>query len=1211
MPNPRAQRPLSLQAVTEDIRSLAQPAEALLDMLAGAAKGSVTATAGIGGDLESLARGLAAAYRAPSGQRMDAFAGGMEQPTVLPTTRDISAKLPAVVPTTAPLSRQHTAEYGQGMGEFIPTPGSGRVYQGALNAVKSIPAAIQHGAQEFAKASAMGVPHVVKPQRGQFHADTITSVGRAANNLAPATPKMASARLNNLRAALASAEDSLPNSLTVKNLREEVAEGERINALNDWVLNNVQNYMKRDMGSPNDPIRKLYDARAKQGEKLEADFHKKMKALETKVNEIEAGPQTDDSRRALVYLKNAMEDEVVKLQTEKEFLGITHRYGGKPFDLPESDEYQELVRRRLDAGFPGMGMAESDLGRAWEAAADQAIQITPAGNINQSRQVFDELTALEKQINDRRSKISNDFYEKFIVPSLDDQKKANALNRMDPFLKEELLGEKGQLEALMNQHTEILKENPNVSLNFDVAQRNPWVSKLEPQEPVYGVYPNYVDLEHIIDVLGADLKAGRIKPEQLNKVSMDQAVARTIEHETDKARKLAEEANNLQKLFPVHKEYPEGYKWIELTKPTGLKLPEGYSIRPDPITNRKTGAVDTNSYRLVAPDGKLVGWGQTEEEAISSGLGEKFLADALADEGKRMGHCVGQYCEDVAKGETRIFSLRDRRGTPHATIEVKPMSPESAFYELPERDRAGIRLIAQRMADEQGIGYYEALDQYIRDRIPGGGNRIVQIKGKGNKEVAEKYWPYAQDFVRSGDYEHVNDLVNAGLNWKLSNLFDPEQVEKLKAAGYETPRFLNDQERNNLIERLYEIETGKNIETGTPLNTKPDPLENLFDDIDDINPPQGMKRGGRVHVSNNRDAMQMEVDERKFQVGGIISNLASAGAKKVAKGVATKAAEKTAEKTAEKQAIKASEALAPHIGKNLGVTEVDRSLTDPDIGVFGGIHFPRLQHESLPHADVGATWGTMTESAAGRILGAQKKHPKDSVLWTTRIGGPESHRGNDIVFGRLIEDFAKNLSTGKVSKEQIEKINKYLSNATYEKGGPKIFPDGFDITQRSSLDAANTFDRRQLVAKVLAGDGVGGQKGKTVDYERIMREMTEPSLVDAKTGMVGQRLFQLSGDMVTDPTLNPAFHKILLGKDLDVEYQLSPGELMMPQLYKRFQETKGRLPSEYDFRRGHYPVEPITDQMVNRLAIEGFKEGGKASTNALIKVKKGKRRATT
>jgi len=1206
MPNPRAQRPLSLQAVTEDIRSLAQPAEALMDMLAGAAKGSVTATAGIGGDLESLARGLAAAYRAPSGQRMDAFAGGMEQPTVLPTTQDISAKLPAVVPTTAPLSRQHTAEYGQGMGEFIPTPGSGKVVKGGLSmAGQALNDRLLAGQSltPFLNTPAP-ITHVIKPQRGQFHADTITSVDRVANKLTPAVPKVATARLNNLRAALASAEDSLPNSSTVKNLREEVTEMERINALNDWVLNNVQNYMKRDMGSPNDPIRKLYDARAKQGEKLEADFHKKMKALETKVNEIEAGPQTDDSRRALVYLKNAMEDEVVKLQTEKEFLGITHRYGGKPFDLPESDEYKRLIRRRLDAGFPGMGMAESDIGRAWEAAADQAIQTTPAGDINRSKQVFDELTALEKQINDRRSKISNDFYEKFIVPSLDDQKKANALNRMDPFLKEELLGEKGQLEALMNQHTEILKKNPNVSLNFDVAQRNPWVSKLEPQEPVYGVYPNYVDLEHVIDVLEADLKAGRIKPEQLNKVSMDQAVARTIEHETDKARKLAEEATNLQKHFPVHKEYPEGYKWIELKMPSGAtELPPGY--RAEPYKGKFSEGV-----QILDQYGKQVSAGDNFEDALKNlNLGQ--LERALADEGKRMGHCVGQYCDDVASGETRIFSLRDRRGTPHATIEVKSMSPEDMYYKLPERDRVGIGLIAQRIADEQGIGYYEALDKYIKENVPSGGERVLQIKGKGNKEVAEKYWPYAQDFVRSGDYQEVNDLVNAGLNWKLSNLFDPEQVEKLKAAGYETPKFLNDQERNNLIERLYEIETGNNMQTGTPLNAKPDPLESLFDDIDDINPPQGMKRGGRVHVSNNRDAMQMEVDERKFQVGGIISNLASAGAKKVAKGVATKAAEKTAEKTAEKQAIKASEALAPHIGKNLGVTEVDRSLTNPDVGMYGGIHFPRLQHESLPHADVGATWGTMTESAAGRILGAQKKHPKDSVLWTTRIGGPESHRGNDIVFGRLVEDFAKNLSAGKVSKEQIEKINKYLSNATYEKDGPKVFPDGFDITQRSSLDAANTFDRRQLVAKVLSGQGVGGQKGKTADYERIMRETTEPSLIEAKTGMVGPRLFQLTGEMVTDPTLNPAFHKILLGKDLDVEYQLAPGELMMPQLYKRFQETKGRLPSEYDFRRGHYPTETITDPMVNRLAIEGFKEGGKTSTNALIKVKKGKRRATT
>ena len=44
-------------------------------------------------------------------------------------------------------------------------------------------------------------------------------------------------------------------------------------------------------------------------------------------------------------------------------------------------------------------------------------------------------------------------------------------------------------------------------------------------------------------------------------------------------------------------------------------------------------------------------------------------------EGDKMGHCVGSYCDDVASGDTVIYSLRDARNEPHATIEVVPTLP--------------------------------------------------------------------------------------------------------------------------------------------------------------------------------------------------------------------------------------------------------------------------------------------------------------------------------------------------------------------------------------------------------------------------------------------------------------------------------------------------------------------------------------------------------
>lgn len=46
----------------------------------------------------------------------------------------------------------------------------------------------------------------------------------------------------------------------------------------------------------------------------------------------------------------------------------------------------------------------------------------------------------------------------------------------------------------------------------------------------------------------------------------------------------------------------------------------------------------------------------------------------LRTEGGKMGHCVGSYCDDVLKGNTRIFSLRDPSNTPYVTMEVDPKS---------------------------------------------------------------------------------------------------------------------------------------------------------------------------------------------------------------------------------------------------------------------------------------------------------------------------------------------------------------------------------------------------------------------------------------------------------------------------------------------------------------------------------------------------------
>jgi len=347
----------------------------------------------------------------------------------------------------------------------------------------------------------------------------------------------------------------------------------------------------------------------------------------------------------------------------------------------------------------------------------------------------------------------------------------------------------------------------------------PWMDKADEATEIYKaskeLHPNYLGFDHIMDVLRQDVASGRIRPDQLNKVSMEQAVRRTYEFDQEMAKKMREAAIKQQEGFPVYKEYPEGYRWIELTTPKNMKLPEGYSVKPDPITNRKTGVVDTNSYRLVDKEGKAVGWGKTEEEAISSGLGEQVLKDALKYEGDTMGHCVGGYCPDVLEGRSRIFSLRDAKGEPHVTIETSPQVDYEQAARLMGVDDPTKGDIARLVAE---------------GRLPST-EKIVQIKGKQNARPISKYDPFTQDFVKSGQWSEVRDLQNTGLRRRDT----PEGV-----------KYMNDAEYSDDLLR----------ELGMP-------------------PEEGMKRGGVV-VSNNPDTMMLELNNHKMAGGGLLKGLAKA-----------------------------------------------------------------------------------------------------------------------------------------------------------------------------------------------------------------------------------------------------------------------------------------------------------------------------------------------
>jgi hypothetical protein len=363
---------------------------------------------------------------------------------------------------------------------------------------------------------------------------------------------------------------------------------------------------------------------------------------------------------------------------------------------------ENLGPRRKAAGFPEEGMATSDVARGWELIADEAIQNLPASE----RLRFMGDTPYRQQI-----------------------------------------------------------------------EENPWIKKVPPDTMTYGAYPvevrSELGFDHLVDELRnainpeSGLPANlRLKYSDLEKVTVPQAVERVAKINDWRLAQKAE-ADMARAMGPatqVVKEYPEqGFKWVELRQPkeTGKKIsveksemelpdmtPEAMREVAEDMALDEGFEVGTRAFNDHV-QGLLTDFNRKKNVEMDESI--KALEDALKYEGETMGHCVGGYCPDVVEGRSRIYSLRDKKGQPHVTIEVQPWR-SSQGESLAEFEA---RLRSDPNRSEQAIQDIMSTPQY-RDSI-------VQIKGKGNKAPKEDYLPAVQDFVRSGNFGRVGDLQNTGL----------------------------------------------------------------------------------------------------------------------------------------------------------------------------------------------------------------------------------------------------------------------------------------------------------------------------------------------------------------------------------------------------------------------------------------------------------------
>ncbi len=299
--------------------------------------------------------------------------------------------------------------------------------------------------------------------------------------------------------------------------------------------------------------------------------------------------------------------------------------------------------------------------------------------------------------------------------------------------------------------------------NKEMLAANPWLSKLDPNQSVYRARQADVSelgFDHIMDVLRQDVASGRIRPEQLNKVSMEQAVRRTYDYDQELAAKMTASRAAQREGLPVYKEYPEGYRWVELNKP-GSFASESEAMG--------------HSVRGYEPPKGHPDWMEASGDSGSLGYGH------------------GGW-EAIKEGKAKVYSLVDPKGAPHATVEVGPTHRDRGFFgnQRPIGDDYYIQqnkyiagqndgtvspkvTFAEWWRASQGIPEPESLAP-----------RITQIKGKQNAAPKEDYLPYIQDFVKGGNWSDVGDARNAGLR-RYSDVFNLNEQRAIEASGQPVP----------------------------------------------------------------------------------------------------------------------------------------------------------------------------------------------------------------------------------------------------------------------------------------------------------------------------------------------------------------------------------------------------------------------------------------
>ena len=750
-----------------------QDPEAAKNAPLAALRGFVSGVAGAPGDLESIAYMPYDYLRAP--KMSELVTGEKKTKTFFPTSEEIEKRIP--FRGESPVEKAF-AGAGQLAGGFYYGRGS------PLRVLAESPQILKKAGTDFARSIAP--VNVIKPTGGNWvvepKMDNLYNRAGYKPNLQETLAELQSRYTPEVMANLDPAvRDHVGRS--IKETTDAVA-------IDKWLDSNMKNYIKNEMGTVDDPIRLLIEKRETE---ILAKFEKDQERAQRMASRAEAEP---DPRRKANMTRQAGQ-MLADAEAEKA-LALRHK-SHLPPDLqnPESmwtPEY--LADTRKEFGFPEEETGKTKSSQMWEQMADESIYPTRAKDIQQ----YPEEAA-------KRAEAVNNFHvyeermDDRLVPFL--MEKGLSTNDIADMLKlpsHTKAGMLGEAKVHENLFRAIPPYNSNNQFLEYASKTSPWISKVDPKSAVYSGDVSGLNFDHVIDVIKEDLAAGRLKPEKLNTLSVEQAVRRTADYDLELAKKMNVERASSRANLPVYKEYAdEGLKWVQLNRPSDFAAESeamGHSVR-----------------------------------GYEPPVGHPDWVEGSGDTG-RLSYGIGGW-EGIKSGQAKVYSLVDSKGQPHVTIETGKKQKSPTLKDMEKYFSA-----AQAEAKQLPQGYtdsdvYDIAKRMAQENEP---EFINQIKGKQNAKPKDEYLPFVQDFVKSNKWSDVRDFDNTGFDWRTTGpqgLFMAEDVKALEQAGYKVPDYLTTPEKDDLVRKLYELQTGKNYDTGLPKQ-----------------PPEGMKRGGAVTLED-------------------------------------------------------------------------------------------------------------------------------------------------------------------------------------------------------------------------------------------------------------------------------------------------------------------------------------------------------------------------